>query len=496
MRKLDVTPNILWICTDQQRYDTIGALGTFGLHASPAPNPHVRTPNLDRLVREGVAFTHAYCQSPICTPSRASFLTGRYPSTVHACGNGNDYWDEAAPLVTRLLKDAGYDCGLAGKLHLSAADRRVERRPRDDGYRVFHWSHDPRDWWPEGHAYKEWLAVKGHDLGELRQDPHAIPPELHQTTWCAQMAIDFIEEHAPGRERHGLPWLFSLNCFDPHPEFDPPQAYLDHFEPAAMPVPLFRESDLAAQAALAAAGVDFQTEARRPEAFDAKGKQAAYYAMIELIDDNVGRLLDALERTGQREHTVIVFTSDHGEALGDHGLLLKGCRFYEGLVRIPLIWSWPGHFRDDLRSDALVELTDIMPTLLDLAGLPVPERTQGRSLLPILTGQVPANEHRPFVRAEYVRALPPSPPGPAAQTPGRPRFTGTYATMWRDRRYKLVVYHGCGVGELFDLGDDPGEFVNLWDSPAHAGAKCDLLRQSFDALALAVDSGPPQTARF
>src|SRR5687768_1938553 len=136
-------PNILWICADQQRYDTIGALG----------NPHVHTPNLDRLVREGVAFTHAYCQSPICTPSRASFLTGYYPSTVHASINGNDVWDEAAPLVTATLADAGYDGGLAGKLHLSAAQGRIERRPKHDGYRLFHWSHDPRDWWPEGHAY-------------------------------------------------------------------------------------------------------------------------------------------------------------------------------------------------------------------------------------------------------------------------------------------------------------------------------------------------------
>ena len=100
--------------------------------------------------------------------------------------------------------------------------------------------------------------------------------------------------------------------------------------------------------------------------------KARYYAMIELIDHNVGRLLEALERTGQREHTLIVFTSDHGETLGDHGLLLKGCRFYEGLVRVPLIWSWPGRFQPGLRTDALVELIDIVPTLLDLAGLPLP----------------------------------------------------------------------------------------------------------------------------
>jgi len=128
-RMTDARPNILWICTDQQRWDTIHALG----------NPHIRTPNIDRLVSEGVSFTRTYCQSPICTPSRASFLTGLYPSSVHNCGNGNERWSEGAPLLPKLLKDAGYDCGLAGKLHLAGCQGRVEPRPKDDGYRVFKW---------------------------------------------------------------------------------------------------------------------------------------------------------------------------------------------------------------------------------------------------------------------------------------------------------------------------------------------------------------------
>ena len=109
-------PNILWFCADQQRFDTVQALG----------NPHIRTPNLDRLAAEGVAFTHAFCQSPICTPSRASFLTGRYPANVRGCMNGNEEWGEGAPLVTKLLADKGYDCGLSGKLHLAGAHGRVE----------------------------------------------------------------------------------------------------------------------------------------------------------------------------------------------------------------------------------------------------------------------------------------------------------------------------------------------------------------------------------
>jgi arylsulfatase len=464
-------PNILWICTDQQRFDTIGALG----------NPYVRTPNIDRLVRGGVAFRHAFCQSPICTPSRASFLTGMYPSSVHGCMNGNDYWAEAVPLVSTLLAEAGYDCGLAGKLHLAGAQGRTEPRPADDGYRVFHWSHHPQDDWEQDHAYADWIHSQGHVLAELYEHPEDIPPSLHQTTWCADRAIDFMTE-----EREG-PWLVSVNTFDPHAPFDPPREYLERYDADSLPGPLFRFSDLVAQAKLAE--VDFQTTAREPASFNVQAIKAAYYAMIELIDENVGRMLDALERTGQLENTVVIFTSDHGEALGDHGLLLKGCRFYEGLVRVPLIVSWPGRFRGGLISDALVELTDITPTLLEICGLPVAERMQGRSLLSLLTGASNPHHHRNHVRSEYYRVLNPD-------VPGRDDFKGTYATMIRDNRYKLVVYHGHEIGELFDLRSDPWEFQNLWDDTDYAGVRFDLMKKSFDALAFAVDVGPEQVAYY
>ena len=463
-------PNILWICTDQQRYDTIGALN----------NPQVHTPNIDRLAASGVAFERAYCQSPICTPSRASFLTGMYPSTVQACMNGNDRWAEAAPLVTALLADAGYDCALAGKLHLAGVYGRAEPRPKHDGYRLFHWSHDPEDQWEAGHAYADWLAELGYDLGEMRKNPHDIPPDLHQTTWCSDRAIDFIEA-----DHGGKPWLMSVNIFDPHEPFDPPRSYLDRFDAESLSGPLFRESDLAAQAHLAA--IDFQTPARRPEEFNAKWIQAAYYAMIELVDDNVGRMLDALERSGQRENTLVIFMSDHGEMLGDHGLLLKGCRFYEGLVRVPLILSWPGQFLAGFRREALVELRDIAPTLLELAGLPAPDRMQGRSLAGLLSEANAPDAHRDFVRCEYYDAI---------NAKYNERFCGSYATMLRDERYKLIVYHGHGLGELFDLEADPGEFVNLWDAPALQSTKMRLMQLSFDALAFATDLGTEPVTIF
>ncbi|NQU30645.1 MAG: sulfatase-like hydrolase/transferase [Anaerolineae bacterium] len=483
-------PNILWICTDQQRYDTIGALGY----------SHVDTPHIDRLVGEGVAFTHAFCQSPICTPSRGSFLTGMYPSAVHINGNGNDFFPESPPLVTRLLAEAGYDCGLIGKLHLASAYQRIEPRV-DDGYRYWQYSHAPRDDWSKGHDYADWVRKKGYSLKELTRDPNGLPAELHQTTWCAEKAMEFISE-----EREG-PWLASVNIYDPHPPFNPPEAYRELYDPAQMPGPLFRDSDLAQQEKLA--GVDFQSQGRHPDALDinnpviplgwrrgeaqpkaddggvegdiatrrdARTLQAAYCAMIKQIDDQVGRLLEGLEESGQRDNTVVIFTSDHGEMLGDHGLIQKGCRFYEGLVRVPLIFSWPGRFREGLQSDALVELIDKAPTLLELAGVELPECMQGRSLMPLLTGEGEVNEHRQGVRCEYYDAL---------DMPD-----GTFATMYRDRRYKLVVYHGHGLGELYDLVNDPGEFENLWDEPQAQTLKLDLLHRSFDASMLGMDRGP------
>ena len=459
------SPNILWLCTDQQRYDTIGALN----------NPVIRTPNIDRLVKEGVAFTHAFCQSPICTPSRASFLTGMYPSAIHASTNGNEYWADSAPLVTKILADAGYDGGLVGKFHLSGGAARTEPRLPNDGYRYFQFSHAPRDSWKEGHDYRDWVEAKGVDFSSLFKDATSIPAELHQTTWAAEKSIEFIEG-----DHDGKPWLLSFNPYYPHPAFTPPKIYLEAYDPEEMPEPLFQPGDLAAQVKLA--GVDFQSKARPPQEFNARSLIAAYYGMIQLVDDRIGEILAALDRSGQRDNTLIIFTSDHGEILGDHGLLYKGCRFYEGLVRVPLVFAWEGHFKPGTVHDALVELTDIAPTLLEICAIEQPYRMQGRSLLKLLNGET--RKHREYVRSEYYHTLMPE---------ANNDYEGSYATMYRTERYKLVVYHGHGLGELFDLHVDPGEFNNLWDDPGYRDLRFELLLQSYDAQAFAVDIGSEQT---
>lgn len=461
-------PNILWYCTDQQRFDTIGALG----------NPHVMTGAIDALVNDGVAFTHAFCQSPICTPSRSSFMTGMYPSRVHNTRNGNESFPNEPPVVTRLLADAGYDCGLVGKFHLQSAGHRTEPRI-DDGFSFWRFSHAPRDDWPEGHHYAEWVRERGGDLDAMRNSEQRVTPQLHQTTWATECSIEFINK----RRDRSVPWLLNVNVYDPHPPFIPPQEYADRFDPATMPGPHFRSSDLEQQVKLAS--LDFQDQLRTPEQHDAFRVQALYYAMIAQIDDQFARIIEELERTGQRDHTVIIFTSDHGEALGDHGLMFKGCRFYEGLVRVPLIISWPAEYRTGLVSDALVELLDLTSTLMDIAQIPCPSYMQGKSLLPILRDRQDPSVHRDFVRSEYFDAL-------------DPHFTGgsgTFGTMYRTAHHKLCMYHDKKIGELYDLRSDPWEFDDRWDDPNYGDIKQQLIRDAFDAhVVLTTDLGSRRIA--
>lgn len=485
-------PNILWFCTDQQRFDTIAALG----------NKHINTPNLDRFVEESATFTHAFCQSPICSPSRASFLTGMYPSAIGVNGNGfrsfpRHFEDR---LITRALRDAGYDCGLIGKLHLASAFLRREERV-NDGYDYFQYSHDHKGGNEPGNEYVEWIKAQGIDHNSVLQprgiaslddyrnshqhkgfggfmEPTAeadnAPPHLHQTHWCAEKAIEFI-----GRNREpNQPWLLSVNPFDPHPPFDAPYEYYRRYDPETLPGAHFKDGDIEHQRRLEAARIDFQNRARHPKVLQHKQIQASYYAMIEFLDEAFGRLIHFLEASGQRENTIVIFMSDHGESLGDHGLTLKGCRFYEGLTRVPLMISWPNRIQPQI-SNELIELVDIAPTLYELLGMDGPPWLQGRSAASWICGGALNAPHRQFVRAEHYAAT---------NFPDE-----THATMYRDRRWKLVVYHRKNLCELYDLEQDPWEHEDLSQDPNYADVKWDLMRRSYDAT---VYARPAQSDRY
>ncbi len=474
--------NVVWFCTDQQRYDTITSLG----------NPYLHTPNTDRLIREGTVFTNAYCQCPICTPSRSSFLTGRYPCVTKAFYNGNDNYSRDEILVTKLLAEHGYTCGLTGKLHLTAAEGRMEKRC-DDGYSFMQWSHHPHDDWAEGvNAYQTWLKSQGIEWAKVyggrftsmsswppKENPNwsgkevGVPAPIHQTTWCVSEAIDFIEKQKdnPGG------YLISINVFDPHPPLDPPQEYKDRLKVEDMPLPLWKEGEMDNKPPFqqkdyviggqngGADSIIGMSEYEKRERF------RDYYAEIELIDDQLGRLMDYLDRTQQRENTLIIFMSDHGEMSGDHGLYWKGAYFYEALTHVPLVMSCPGIIKSGLRCDALVELVDIAPTICELAGLEVPYYMQGKSLKPILTGEASPAHHKNSVYSEFYSCLVGC-------------HDDIFATMYYDGRFKLVTYHGKDYGELYDLKNDPNEFENLWYDRAHQDLKHTLVQKSFDQAIL------------
>ncbi len=469
-------PNILWICSDQQRFDTLGCYG----------NRFVQTPHIDRLAASGALFEQCYSQSPVCTPSRASFLTGRYPRTTRCRQNGQDIPADQV-LVTRLFAEAGYTCGLAGKLHLSpchpSTTPAVERRIAD-GYAEFHWSHHPAPDWPSN-EYVRWVHEHG---AQYRTPPFegsryvrsGMPEELHQTTWCAEKAIGFIEDNAPYRH----PWLMSVNMFDPHHPFDPPESLVRRYAAwlEDVPLPDYIPGELDNKPAVhmqchggayGNAG-NFAWQDMSPS--DHRWVRAAYWAMCDLIDRQVGRILAALESSGQAENTIVVFMSDHGELLGDHGIYLKGPFFYDASVHVPLILSWPGHIVP-ARHGGLAELVDLAPTLLDAAGLPAEPGMQGNSMWSGLTaGSLGGG--RTDVYCEYYNACSP----------------GGNATMVRTERRKLVAYHGTGSGELYDLGRDPLEAVNHWDDADYSADKLDLLERLCDRMAWTVDPLPLRRA--
>jgi arylsulfatase len=461
-------PNVLWICADQQRFDTIGGFN----------NPHIHTPNLKKLMDESVTFTHAFVQNPVCSPSRASFLTGRYPHTTGLRANGQRIRANEQ-LVTRTLANHGYTCGLAGKLHLSpCAGGRNEDRI-DDGYQVFWWSHDLSDSWPGKNMWHVWLKDRGIKWPQQPAGLEAwgvpIDPAYTQTAWCSDMAIQFMRQ-----QRKFNPWLMSVNIFQPHHPFWPTKDYLAHYDPDKLPSPKYQDGELDSkpifqrvdhQAAYGGTGVSFA----KTDDLTHRKITAAYYAMIEQVDTEVGRMLKVLEETGQADNTIVIYMSDHGEMLGDHGIYLKGPYFYDCMMRVPLIVRWPGKYRAGLRSDALVEMVDLAPTLLEAAGVPVQSGMQGRSLIPVLTGQTP--RHRDSVYSEHFDSSFLYDPPPMA-------------ACVRTEQHKLSYYHNLGTGELYDLQKDPGEVQNLWASHGSKDVRQEMMEKLMGRMVETVDPLP------
>lgn len=484
-------PNILVLMTDQQRFDALGAAG----------NSDIFTPNLDRLAGRGARFDTCYVQNPICSPSRASFATGLYPHNHGLWANGVTL--PAGPmLVSKALADAGYDCGMAGKQHLAPAAGGSEPR-LDDGYRVFQWSHDPIHRSPDN-AYHRWLESHHPDvfralvLDTEAASPEAgnvargatpadvVPVEAHYSHWIADEAIDFI-----GQARRGKPFYFMANFFDPHHPFGAPEPFRALYDADRLPPPRGGVAELADKPAVQgeyhlksygghAPGFAEYSQEELREA------RAGYYAMVSMIDAEVGRILSALDGAGLTDDTLVVFTSDHGELLGDHAIMLKGPMLYDPLVRVPLILAWPAQIKPQERFE-IVQNIDITATLLDVAEASEAMPVQGESLMPLLAGT--AGHWREWALAEYRDS------GHGANPP-------VHTTMLRYGDLKLVFWHGPPAtqrardGELYDLANDPDEISNLYHRPEWRDDRDRMKDMLIDVLETTEWPRPPRTAQW
>lgn len=485
-------PNILLITSDQQHWDTLGAT-----------NPRISTPALDRLAAEGTRFTRAYCNNPVCTPSRATIITGLYPS-VHGAWTIGVKLAEDVPTVGDHLQAAGYATTLIGKAHFqplasTPEQTSLECQPvlRDlDFWRGFHgpwygFEHVEvaRNHADEAHAgqhYAIWLEEQG--LANWRDyfqpwppDPAApkregaweLPQELHYTTWTAERTIAAIERDAAA----GRPFFTWASFHDPHPPYLVPEPWASMYRPEEMEpgrllpgeldhLPehfrLTQEAapDFAAWRETAFANHGFSShlvdEARL------RRQLAIYYGMISFMDRQIGRILDALDRLGLAENTIVVFSTDHGHFLGQHGLTAKGAFHYEDLLRVPFLVRAPGQVPAGATSAALQGLVDLAPTFLDAAGLPVPGLMQGVSQWEVWRGrQARARE--------------------SAIVENRHQPTAVHLRTYIEDRYKITVYRQHEYGELFDLAEDPDERRNRWDDPAYAAIKGALLHRFVQA---------------
>jgi arylsulfatase A-like enzyme len=462
-------PNIVVIMTDQQRWDTLGAYG----------NDRIRTPHLDRLAGEGALFEHAFVPIPLCTPSRASLFTGQYPARHGLFVNMGRGSSTSTANLAGALHDAGYRTMLVGKDHLFEEEGRAR-------------------WFDHVVAYDHAGRVSDGDADERavrasrqgRFDERYIEREICDaehapTRRITGAAIDAVRD-APA---HGQPFFLWLSYPDPHPPYVVAEPYASMYRGQDLGQPATRPGELddkplrqrMSQRLMRAADYTLEEMRRLRE---------IYYGMVSFIDDEVGRFARMLDEEGIAGDTIVVFMSDHGDYLGDHGMVRKSPAMYDSLVRIPLLISWPGRISPMRVTDTLVESTDLAPTLLELADVGSLPGADGRSLVPLLRGETLAHKTHVFglygsagaaytaaeVEAEDLDALMTRPHPWMHQVTMRGRMA-----MVRTMDWKLVHYRN-GEGELYDLREDPDELVNRYEEPTCAGVRAELTQAVADFL--------------
>ena len=391
----DARPNVVVILTDDLGYGDLSAYGA----------TDARTPNVDRLIAAGMRFDSFYSNCPVCSPTRASLLTGRYPDLVGVPGvirthiaNNWGYLLPQAVLLPQLLRRAGYHTAIVGKWHLGLASPNT---PNERGFDHFHGF--------LGDMMDDYVNHRRHGFNYMRLNDKAIDPEGHATDLFTQWAIDYLRERA----REKQPFFLYLAYNAPHAPIQPPQEWLDRVKR--------REKEIA-------------------------DRRAGLVALVEHLDASVGKVLDVLEQTGLRDETLVVFSSDNGGQLNlgsSNGPLRSGKGdVFEGGIRVPMGAVWSGRIKAGSRSDRVALTMDLLPTICEAAGVKIEHEIDGRSILPILTGSSASEDERIlfWVRRE-----------------GGNRYGGQACYAARQGDFKLLQNSPFEPLELYNLKDDPKE---------------------------------------
>ena len=449
-------PHIILIMTDQQRFDTVGAWGY----------DHMVTPNHDRLVREGVSFRQAYCPGATCVASRAATFTGMYPHTTGVYSF--DYWGDHRNWVQD-LQDNGYWCVNIGKMHFSPRDvdggfheRVVVENPTnkthangggDDDwgkYLSFHGLKRPND---RQHTDPDWMR-------KFQGVPWHYEEQFHSDVFIGNSAVSWIQSHQGDK-----PIFLQVGFTGPHEPWDPLPRHLDLYADKQMPPRVLREGELdekppqhkAHLESFADAGGEAKIDLRLARDADIEHMRRHYFAKITTVDEMLGKVLDALEERGWLDNSLLIFCSDHGELLGDHGLPYKWL-MYDPVVHVPMCIRYPGAINHPSEVHDLVSLMDIGPTVLEAGGIELPTYMEGRSLMPYLSDEEITPRAHVFCEDNY-------------------------QIMMRSKTHKMVYYIGQEVGDLYDLEADPDELFNRWEDPEYAEIRIRMKDQLLSWLA-------------
>jgi arylsulfatase A-like enzyme len=439
-------PNILLILPDQMRGSAMGCDG----------NVDVKTPNIDRMAAEGVLFRRTYANVPVCCPARAILLTGTYPHVNGMIANDLRL-RESELTIAKILRDAGYRTGFVGKWHLDGG-------PREPGF-------VPPG--PRRQGFEFWAAYSCHHQhfmpSYFRDTPDRIVVPKFEPEASCDFAIEFLRS-----QPRDQPFFLTVQMGPPHNPYGAPEDYMKLYDPEKLTLPKNWQPDSEVRPAVPAIPPNLRQPgmpAARYVKTGGKEEIAAYYAAITAIDDQVGRLLQTLKEIGQDENTIILFTSDHGDMLGSHGMRRKR-KPHEESARVPGIMRWPAQIPKGRAVDTLFSLVDMPPTLLALAGLAVPARMQGADLSPVALGRTTRGPDAVLLQI----FVPFNPDQVHAPWRGIVTDRHTYA------RYEKEPW------VLFDNQVDPWQMTNLAKDPKYAelGAELDaklaaLMRRNGDA---------------